>query len=77
MPNTATWVAGHYADFLDGFVIDTQDAANVQDIEDLGITSHVTQTVMTTLDDRVQLAESCLEFVSRLSQSQQATRPEE
>ena len=69
VPNTATWVAGHYADFLDGFVVDTQDAASAQDIEELGIASHVTQTIMTTLDDRVQLAESCLEFVSRLGQS--------
>jgi len=69
VPNTATWVAGHYADFLDGFVVDTQDAASAQDIEELGIASHVTQTIMTTLDDRVQLAETCLEFVSRLGQS--------
>ncbi len=77
VPNTATWVAGHYADFLDGFVVDTQDAASAQDIEELGIASYVTQIIMTTLDDRVQLAETCLEFVSRLGQSQQATRPEE
>ena len=73
IPNTATWVAGHYADFLSGFILDSQDAESIADIEQLGITSHATQTVMSTLDDRVQLARDCLEFVSRLSQSQQAT----
>ena len=73
IPNTATWIAGHYADFLSGFIVDSQDAESVADIEQLGISSHATQTVMRTLDDRVQLARDCLEFVSRLSQSQQAT----
>jgi len=75
--NTAVWVAGHYADFLNGFVLDTQDTASEKDIEELGIASLVTPTVMSTLEDRVQLARDCLEFISRLSQSQQATRPGE
>jgi LPPG:FO 2-phospho-L-lactate transferase len=58
---------------LSGFILDSQDVESVADIEQLGIASHATQTVMRTLDDRVQLARDCLEFVSRLSQSQQAT----
>lgn len=73
VPNTAAWVAGHYRDFLHGFILDTQDAASEADIEALGIASHVTQTVMVTVEDRVQLANACLEFVSQLSQSRQTT----
>ena len=69
IPNTAVWVANHYRDFLHGFILDTQDAASASEIDELGINSHVTQTVMTTLDDRVQLAGACLEFIRRLSQS--------
>jgi len=78
IPNTAAWVAEHYRDFLHGFVLDTEDAASKHDIEALGIAGHVTQTVMTTLDDRVQLASDCLEFIAQLSHSQRAeTKPKE
>jgi len=73
IPTTAAWVAGHYRDFLQGFILDTLDAASATDIEALGITGHVTQTVMATLDDRMQLAAACLEFLAQLSQSQRAT----
>jgi len=73
IPNTAVRVAEHYSDFLQGFILDTEDAASQTAVEELGISSHVTQTIMTTMDDRVQLAHTCLEFVSRLSQSQQTT----
>ncbi|MCH7820921.1 MAG: 2-phospho-L-lactate transferase [Proteobacteria bacterium] len=73
IPPTTAWVAGHYRDFLQGFIVDTLDAAIKPDIEELGIASHVTQTVMQTLDDRVHLADACLEFIAQLSQSQRAT----
>lgn len=78
VPNTAVAVASHYRDFLDGFVLDSKDAGSEADIEALGIACLVTQTVMSNVDDRVQLAHDCLEFVSRLSQSPQTSmRPEE
>ena len=45
-----------YADFLDEFVIDVQDASEKQRIERLGIKVKVANTVMKTLEDKVQLA---------------------
>jgi LPPG:FO 2-phospho-L-lactate transferase len=73
LPNTATWVAEHYGDFLQGFVVDSADAADKSVVEAMGIECEVTKTVMTSLGDRVELAQSCLEFVSRLSQSPSST----
>ncbi len=60
LPNTASWVAGHYEDFLDGFVLDQEDAGLSEEIEALGMKVTVTQTVMESLDDRVMLARACL-----------------
>lgn len=67
LPNTALWVAGHYRDFLDGFVLDNQDAAFSTEVEALGLKVSVTQTVMESLDDRVKLAQVCLDFLGQLS----------
>jgi LPPG:FO 2-phospho-L-lactate transferase len=66
LPNTATWVAEHYADVLDGFVLDQQDASLQAGIESLGLGVVCTQTVMKTLDDRVTLAQNCLDFLQQL-----------
>ena len=66
LPNTASSVAGHYRDFLDGFVLDVQDTALNEEIEALGMKVTVTQTVMDTLDDRVKLAQVCLDFLGNL-----------
>lgn len=65
--NSATWVAGHYRDFLDGFVLDLQDAGLQAEIEAMDMAVTVTQTVMKTLDDRVSLARHCLQFISKLA----------
>jgi LPPG:FO 2-phospho-L-lactate transferase len=65
--NSATWVAGHYRDFLNGFVLDQHDAVLKTEIEAMGMAATVTQTVMKTLDDRVSLARHCLQFLSHLS----------
>jgi len=66
VPNTATWVAEHYRDFLDGFILDEKDLGLKPDIEALGLAAHVTNTVMVTLEDRVNLAGSCLDFLQTL-----------
>ena len=64
IPNTATAVAAHYGDLLDGFILDQQD----QDLEDtLGVPAIVTQTVMVTLQDRVNLARDVLAFIQKLT----------
>lgn len=66
VPGTATWVAEHYRSFLDGFILDRADNELVADIESLGMSARVTDTVMVTLDDRIELARQCLEFLDTL-----------
>ncbi len=64
IPNTAAAVAAHYGDLLDGFILDEQDKG----LEDaLGVPAIVTQTVMVTLQDRVNLARDVLAFVQKLT----------
>lgn len=54
-------VAKLYADFLDTFVIDNMDAAEKVRIENLGIQVKITNTIMKSLADKVQLAKVVLE----------------
>ncbi len=64
IPNTASAVAAHYGDLLDGFILDEQD----QELEGaLGVPAVVTQTVMITLQDRVDLARNVLAFIETLT----------
>lgn len=69
IPASASWIAEHYGDILDGFVIDDADAGLKPDIEALGIVTMTTNTIMKTLDDRVNLARGCLELVRQLERS--------
>ena len=64
MPETALAVAKHYQGRIDGFVIDNKDEAMQADIEALGIKVLVTPTIMKNLEDRVGLAEACLQFAA-------------
>ena len=63
---SAAGVASYYGDLIDGFVIDTLDAELQASIEQIGIPTIVTNTVMVTLADRIQLAEDVLSFASTL-----------
>lgn len=63
---SATGVAGHYEGLIDGFVIDNVDAELRTAIEQKGIPTIVTNTVMVTLADRIQLAEDVLSFAATL-----------
>jgi len=65
VPSTAASVAAHYGDLLTGFVLDTQDAHLASDIE---IPTLSAQSIMRTLDDRVELAQSVIDFVSQLAE---------
>lgn len=68
MPQTALAVAGHYAEnyphLIGGFVLDKVDAGQEKSIMDLGLKTLVTNTVMQTLDDRIQLGRDVLEFAA-------------
>jgi LPPG:FO 2-phospho-L-lactate transferase len=64
VPTTAAAIARHYAGIIDGFVLDSRDAAAVGDID---CHVKVTHTVMQTLEDRDHLAREVLEFASVLA----------
>ncbi len=66
VPNTAAWVAQHYQSLLDGFVLDTVDEAMADEVESMGLTTVTTNTVMVTLEDRIGLAQECLDLLRRL-----------
>ena len=63
---SAASVASYYGDLIDGFVIDTLDAELQASIEQIGTPTIVTNTVMVTLADRIQLAEDVLSFAATL-----------
>ncbi len=67
LPSTALAVAQYYNKTLDGFVIDSQDAQMAQQIAELGVKVEVVNTVMKTLQDRVELADAVLDFVATLT----------
>ncbi len=62
MPASNLSIADYYADFLDGLVIDTADEQETRAIEKLGIRVKVTNTIMRSIQDRISLAGTCLEF---------------
>ena len=55
-------VAFEYLRLIDGFVIDRQDAQLAESVRSLGIQVLAAQTVMRSLDDRVALARTVLDF---------------
>ncbi|MEM7541248.1 MAG: 2-phospho-L-lactate transferase [Pseudomonadota bacterium] len=59
-------VAEHYGDLLDGFIIDQTDRDLKSRCEALGVETVVAQTLMKTLDDRVNLAQTAVKFLSSL-----------
>jgi LPPG:FO 2-phospho-L-lactate transferase len=58
-------VAKLYSDFLDVFIIDHVDQAEKERIEDLGLKVIVTNTIIKTLDDKVQLAKLVVECANQ------------
>ncbi|MGE4221434.1 MAG: 2-phospho-L-lactate transferase [Alphaproteobacteria bacterium] len=63
---TATAVAAHYGDLIDGFAIDTADAALAAEIEAAGPRVLVAETVMRNRDDKRRLADAVLAFAAGL-----------
>lgn len=70
MPLTATAVAQHYVrkygDLVTGFVLDEKDAGLEQDIRALGLQTRVAQSVMVSLQDRLDLAQTVIDFAEKL-----------
>jgi len=66
---SARAVANEYLRFIDGFVVDREDLAFVEGIRSLGIRVLAAQTVMRSVDDRVALARSVLDFARGIRDS--------
>ena len=68
IPTTALGVAEHYQHkyphLLNGFVIDSTDADS---LSDFNLPTIATQSVMSSLQDRIALAEACLDFFDQLA----------
>ena len=64
VPPSPIAVSDHYGDLLSGFVLDITDGDQANDIS---IPSIVTQTVMVTLQDRIDLAKQCVRFLEELA----------
>lgn len=63
---SAVSVAEHYRDLIDGFVLDETDADLEPQIRELGLSTNVQQTIMRTLEDRIDLAAAVVEFAESL-----------
>lgn len=57
-------IAAHYGDLLDGFILDDADRAEADALIADGLAVGATHTVMSTLDDRIHLAEFALGFAA-------------
>ena len=65
MEPSALGAAKGYADFLDQFVIDSEDEALTGKLEALGITVVVTSILMKSLGDKQRLARQVLALVDK------------
>jgi LPPG:FO 2-phospho-L-lactate transferase len=66
MPADSRSIAGYYAGFVDGLLIDAADAALAADMP---LPVKVTKTLMQTLDDKIALAGTCLAFCAELARA--------
>ncbi len=64
--SSASSVAMHYGDLLQGFVIDFVDCELEKDVRNLNIKTMVTNTLMKTIDDRKRLAKEVLTFCEKI-----------
>jgi LPPG:FO 2-phospho-L-lactate transferase len=69
---SAVEVARHYRGLIDGIVIDALDAALKPQIETLGVKVAVTNTIMKSRNDQMQLARTAIEFAATLSDAVRA-----
>jgi LPPG:FO 2-phospho-L-lactate transferase len=69
---SALSIAQHYADLLDGLVIDEQDAGLRGAIEETGITVEISNTIMRNTQDKIALAETVVALANRLAEARNA-----
>ena len=66
MPTSCFSIAQHYREFVDGFVIDDIDAEHAAQIESTGMRVRIAPSIMRTIQDKVSLANVCVEFLDAL-----------
>jgi LPPG:FO 2-phospho-L-lactate transferase len=64
-PGAAT-IAHHYADLIDGFILDREDKAQADEIP---VLTRAVSTLMHTLDEKTALARECLQFCAALART--------
>ena len=64
---SARGVAALYGELLDGYVLDTRDAAQVRDVEALGMRARAVETLMRTPEIAVDLARAALALARSLT----------
>jgi LPPG:FO 2-phospho-L-lactate transferase len=71
---SAVGVASLYRDFLDTFVIDTQDAKQLPRLERQGLAAIATDTIMKDVEKSVSLARVVVEYKHKKRQGKEASR---
>jgi LPPG:FO 2-phospho-L-lactate transferase len=69
LPTDVLAVAAHYRGLIDGLVIDREDGGLQSRLQEEGLQVAVTDTVMRSLGDRVQLARDVLDFADAIAGS--------
>ena len=64
LKQTAAAVADHYGVLISGFVLDEMDKSLLSAVELLGPRVLLTNTLMKTLDEKVELADNIVQFIS-------------
>ncbi len=64
---SASSIATHYGDLLDGFIVDETDRERVGDVGDAHLDIRTCQTIMKSLEDRIALARATLNFCTALA----------
>ena len=67
LPVSATAVANYYSDFLDGFILDTQDEKDASEIRKMSISVKVAEILMKDLATKTELANTVLDFSNNCS----------
>ncbi len=63
VPSTSIEIANHYKGLIDAIVIDHADAPLSEKIENMGIKVFITNTMMHSLNEKITLANECLNFI--------------
>ena len=67
LPLDTVSIAKHYIGIVDGLMIDNSDSETENTIRELGFSVSVSQTIMRTLDDKKNLAQTALNFIKKIN----------